>query len=104
MLHLRPVLRRSKSNTVLMRDVNHHQLDTFLNWIQHRPIQLRFIELMETGEGSELFRKHHISGQVLRDELLRRGWIHQLRQTQRRSRASLLSSGLRRRDWPYHAV
>ncbi|MDU3068708.1 MAG: GTP 3',8-cyclase MoaA [Escherichia coli] len=43
-------------------------------------IQLRFIELMETGEGSELFRKHHISGQVLRDELLRRGWIHQLRQ------------------------
>ena len=61
-------------------DVNHHQLDTFLNWIQHRPIQLRFIELMETGEGSELFRKHHISGQVLRDELLRRGWIHQLRQ------------------------
>ena len=28
-----------KVNTVLMRDVNHHQLDTFLNWIQHRPIQ-----------------------------------------------------------------
>ena len=25
-----------KVNTVLMRDVNHHQLDTFLNWIQHR--------------------------------------------------------------------
>ncbi|HCU0189312.1 TPA: GTP 3',8-cyclase MoaA [Citrobacter koseri] len=69
-----------KVNTVLMRDVNHHQLDTFLAWIQARPIQLRFIELMETGEGSELFRKHHISGQVLRDELLRRGWIHQLRQ------------------------
>ncbi len=74
------LMREVKVNTVLMRDVNHHQLDTFLNWIQHRPIQLRFIELMETGEGSELFRKHHISGQVLRDELLRRGWIHQLRQ------------------------
>lgn len=80
MLHLRPGFEKVKVNTVLMRDVNHHQLDTFLNWIQHRPIQLRFIELMETGEGSELFRKHHISGQVLRDELLRRGWIHQLRQ------------------------
>lgn len=38
-----------KVNTVLMRDVNHHQLDTFLAWIQPRPIQLRFIELMETG-------------------------------------------------------
>lgn len=23
-----------KVNTVLMRDVNHHQLDTFLAWIQ----------------------------------------------------------------------
>lgn len=61
-----------KVNTVLMRDVNHHQLDTFLAWIQPRPIQLRFIELMETGEGSDLFRKHHISGQVLRDELITR--------------------------------
>ena len=69
-----------KVNTVLMRDVNHHQLDTFLAWIQPRRIQLRFIELMETGEGSDLFRRHHISGMVLRDELLRRGWIHQIRQ------------------------
>lgn len=68
-----------KVNTVLMRDVNHHQLDTFLEWIKPRPIQLRFIELMETGEGSDLFRKHHISGMVLRDELLKRGWIHQIR-------------------------
>ncbi len=32
-----------KGNTVLMRDVNHHQLDTFLAWIQPRPIQLRLI-------------------------------------------------------------
>ena len=72
--------RQVKVNTVLMRDVNHHQLDTFLAWIQPRRIQLRFIELMETGEGSELFRRHHISGMVLRDELLRRGWIHQIRQ------------------------
>ena len=69
-----------KVNTVLMRDVNHHQLDTFLAWIQPRRIQLRFNELMETGEGSDLFRRHHLSGMVLRDELLRRGWIHQIRQ------------------------
>lgn len=69
-----------KVNTVLMRDVNHHQLDTFLAWIKPRPIQLRFIELMETGDGGELFRKHHLSGMVVRDELLRRGWIRQLSQ------------------------
>lgn len=68
-----------KVNTVLMRDINHHQLDTFLAWIRTRPVQLRFIELMETGEGSTLFRRHHISGTVIRDALLARGWIHQLR-------------------------
>lgn len=71
---------RVKVNTVLMRDVNHHQLDSFLHWIKDRPIQLRFIELMETGEGRELFRKHHVSGKVVRDILLSRGWVHQLRQ------------------------
>lgn len=67
-----------KVNTVLMRDVNHHQLDTFLAWIKPRPVQLRFIELMETGDGGSLFRKHHISGATVRDELLRRGWVRQL--------------------------
>lgn len=46
---------RVKVNTVLMRDVNHHQLDIFLAWIQFRPIQLRFIELMEMGDRSDLF-------------------------------------------------
>lgn len=68
-----------KVNTVLMRDVNHHSLDTFLDWIRTRPIQLRFIELMETGDGGALFRKHHISGEVIRDQLIMRGWIRQVR-------------------------
>lgn len=67
-----------KVNTVLMRDVNHHQLDTFLAWIKPRPIQLRFIELMETGDGGSLFHKHHISGVTVRDELLKRGWTRQI--------------------------
>lgn len=51
-----------KVNAVLMRDVNDRQLSAFLDWIKPRPIQLRFIELMETGEGGNLFRKHHVSG------------------------------------------
>ncbi len=63
-----------KVNTVLMRDVNSQHLQTFLDWIRTRPIQLRFIELMETGDGSDLFKKHHISGQVIRQQLLRQGW------------------------------
>ncbi len=68
-----------KVNTVLMRDVNHSSLDTFLDWIRSRPIQLRFIELMETGDGGALFRKYHISGEVIRDRLLMQGWTQQAR-------------------------
>lgn len=69
-----------KVNTVLMRDINHNSLETFLDWIRLRPIQLRFIELMETGDGGALFRKHHISGEVIRDQLIMRGWIRQVRE------------------------
>lgn len=68
-----------KVNSVLMRDINHHHLDTFLNWIRSRPVQLRFIELMETGEGSALFRERHVSGEFLRQQLIRQGWEQQAR-------------------------
>ncbi len=69
-----------KVNAVLMRNLNHHSLETFLDWIRTRPIQLRFIELMETGEGGDLFRRHHISGEVIRDRLLALGWQRQARE------------------------
>ncbi|QKJ86458.1 Molybdenum cofactor biosynthesis protein MoaA [Paramixta manurensis] len=71
--------RQVKVNTVLMRNLNHHQLDTFLAWIRTRPIQLRFIELMETGDGSSLFQQHHISGDVIRAQLVQQGWQRQAR-------------------------
>ncbi|CAK9884505.1 MAG: GTP 3',8-cyclase [Candidatus Erwinia impunctatus] len=70
---------RVKVNAVLMRDINHHSLATFLHWIKHRPIQLRFIELMETRDGGGLYRKHHISGEVIRQQLLQSGWQRQPR-------------------------
>jgi cyclic pyranopterin phosphate synthase len=63
-----------KVNTVLMRDINDIHLDSFLAWIKPRPIQLRFIELMETGDGEELFRRRHVSGDTIRQRLLRLGW------------------------------
>ncbi|KGT89435.1 molybdenum cofactor biosynthesis protein A [Erwinia typographi] len=67
-----------KVNTVLMRDINHNSLHTFLEWIRTRPIQLRFIELMETGDGGDLFRTRHVSGKVIRDRLLSQGWVRQI--------------------------
>ncbi|WP_208612549.1 GTP 3',8-cyclase MoaA [Xenorhabdus vietnamensis] len=68
-----------KVNAVLMKNVNDTNLPAFLNWIKHRSIQLRFIELMETGEGSDIFHRHHISGEVIRQKLLQQGWQQQQR-------------------------
>lgn len=69
-----------KVNVVLMKDLNAKELPSFLNWIKDRPIQLRFIELMQTGEMDELFQKHHVSGVDIRNQLIANGWILKARQ------------------------
>ncbi|MEZ8824933.1 GTP 3',8-cyclase MoaA [Vibrio amylolyticus] len=68
-----------KVNVVLMKDLNAHELPSFLNWIKDRPIQLRFIELMQTGEMDDLFSKHHVSGVAIRNQLIANGWILKVR-------------------------
>lgn len=63
-----------KVNAVLLKTWNAHALDQFLVWIQHRPIQLRFIELMQTGEMDSYFSREHVSGLTIKRTLLERGW------------------------------
>ncbi len=64
-----------KVNVVLMKDRNCSELPKFLNWIKHRPIQLRFIELMQTGEMDDFFSRHHVSGVAIRNQLIADGWV-----------------------------
>ncbi|MBD2812102.1 GTP 3',8-cyclase MoaA [Xenorhabdus sp. Vera] len=66
-----------KVNAVLMKNVNDINLPAFLDWVKPRSIQLRFIELMETGEGHDIFHRHHLSGEVIRSRLLQQGWQQQ---------------------------
>ena len=68
-----------KVNTVLMRNLNDIELNDFLAWIKTRPIQLRFIELMQTGDNLALFNKHHVSGATIRDKLIQQGWLTKVR-------------------------
>ncbi|MBV7436032.1 GTP 3',8-cyclase MoaA [Aeromonas sp. sif2416] len=68
-----------KINAVLLKGLNDQQLDAFLAWIRHKPIELRFIELMQTGEMDSLFRDHHASGELIKQQLLGNGWVQQLR-------------------------
>lgn len=70
---------RVKVNAVLLKGLNDHELDTFLGWIRDNPIELRFIELMQTGEMDERFARHHVSGETIKARLLQSGWLSQLR-------------------------
>ncbi|MFR9718505.1 GTP 3',8-cyclase MoaA [Aeromonas diversa] len=70
---------RVKVNAVLLKGLNDSELTTFLTWIKDLPIELRFIELMQTGEMDDLFTRHHASGEVLKGQLLDGGWVQQLR-------------------------
>ncbi|MEH8138460.1 GTP 3',8-cyclase MoaA [Gallibacterium anatis] len=63
-----------KINAVLMKNLNDHGFNSFLAWIKHQPIQMRFIELMQTGEMDAFFHQHHLSGAVLKQRLLASGW------------------------------
>lgn len=63
-----------KVNTVLLRDINDHELPAFLEWIRTEDLSIRFIELMETGTNREYFERHHIRGDEIRDRLQTLGW------------------------------
>lgn len=63
-----------KVNVVLMKNINDRNLASFVNWIKLRLIQLRFIELMETGDSDKIFCRHHISGEKIRRRLLKQNW------------------------------
>ncbi|RKF20214.1 GTP 3',8-cyclase MoaA [Alginatibacterium sediminis] len=67
-----------KLNSVLMRQGQQANLKRFLEWIKDRPVEVRFIELMEMAENKDYFDKHHSSGSSLKDQLLAMGWQQQI--------------------------
>ncbi|MWP49434.1 MULTISPECIES: GTP 3',8-cyclase MoaA [unclassified Gilliamella] len=66
-------IKKVKINTVLMKNMNDN-LNDYLSWIKPRPVELRFIELMETGESGDIFNRHHVSGQLIELQLIEQGW------------------------------
>ena len=63
-----------KLNALLLRGLNDDQLPAFLDYLRDRPISLRFIELMQTGENLEYFRRHHYRAEALEEALQAEGW------------------------------
>lgn len=68
-------IKRIKVNAVLAKAFNHNQLKDYLAWIKHKAVTVRFIELMETGNGSQFFEQNHLSGQGVKNSLLKAGWL-----------------------------
>lgn len=68
-----------KINTVLMREYNSHDLSTFFNFVKDKPVSLRFIELMQTGDNQSFYQQQHVSGQHIKNQLLINGWLPKIR-------------------------
>lgn len=68
-----------KVNAVLLKGLNDEELDSFLEFVEDRPVSLRFIELMQTGDNLSYFRKYHVPATVIRNKLTERGWVLQPR-------------------------
>lgn len=64
-----------KVNAVLLRETAEKGFDAWAEFVRERPMAVRFIELMRTGDNADYFADQHVSGEVLRAWLQARGWM-----------------------------
>jgi len=68
-----------KVNVVLLKGINDTALTDYKDYVRHRPVTVRFIELMQTGDNLAYFKKRHLSADVIRTKLLAQGWTPNIR-------------------------
>tara|TARA_Y100000590_G_scaffold461400_1_gene622865 strand:- start:402 stop:1394 length:993 start_codon:yes stop_codon:yes gene_type:complete len=68
-----------KINAVLLKDVNDSEKDfnQWANYLKSTEIDLRYIELMQTGDNYDYFKKYHVSSKIFKNYLNNNGWIYQ---------------------------
>lgn len=67
--------RKIKINIVLLKDVNDNELPQILSWVKNQDLSVRFIELMQTGDNLDYFKKHHLSAEVIKKKLIESGFV-----------------------------
>ncbi len=72
-------LQSIKLNAVLLRGLNDDELPAWMEFLRERPISVRFIELMRTGDNREYFERHHLRADVVIEQLLAAGWSERKR-------------------------
>lgn len=68
-----------KVNGVLLRDTTEAGFDGFAEFVRERPVAVRFIELMRTGDNADYFADQHVAGSTLTGWLDARGWTRRAR-------------------------
>ena len=69
----------TKINAVLLKGINSSEKD-FNSWsqfVKNNKIDFRYIELMQTGDNLDYFKKYHVSSSVFKNYLNKNKWIHQ---------------------------
>ena len=68
-----------KINAVLLNGINASEKDFDLwgEFIKKNKVDLRYIELMQTGDNLDYFNKYHISSKIFKDYLDKKKWIYQ---------------------------
>lgn len=68
-----------KVNAVLLRDSVEDGLKGWSEFVRDRPVSVRFIELMRTGDNADFFADQHVGGDLLKHWLDQNGWTQKLR-------------------------
>ncbi len=63
-----------KINAVLLKATAEAGFQAWADYVRHRPVAVRFIELMRTGDNADYFAANHVSGRAVVDWLMARGW------------------------------
>ena len=68
-----------KINAVLLNGINSSKkdFDKWSNFIRNNNIDFRYIELMQTGDNLEYFKKYHASSKIFKNYLNENNWIYQ---------------------------
>ena len=68
-----------KVNAVLLNNINSSEkdFDTWANFIKKNKVDFRYIELMQTGDNLDYFKKYHISSKTFKEYLDKNNWIYQ---------------------------
>ncbi|NJL24850.1 MAG: radical SAM protein [Calothrix sp. SM1_5_4] len=66
--------RKVKINSVLLKGLNDGEFMDFVEFVRNRPVAVRFIELMRTGDNKDYFDRHHMPVASLVERLGELGW------------------------------